>query len=217
MNYRALVISRQYGSGGARIASLIAARLGWRLLDSEIIHEVARATQMESSKIQNLDERVAGWLHRLNRDALRCAALMNGTPCTNEDFLDADTVAAVTRRVIEQAATDGNCVIVGRGAQCILDRRSDIFRVFVYAPLEQRLHSVRLRCGKQITERQLADVDAERVRYIRTYFGRQRQDLELYDLLVSSKLGDETTAATILQAMECEVKTPSSVLASSAH
>ena len=216
MKYRALVISRQYGSGGARIASLIASRLGWRLLDSEIINEVARVTQVDSSKIQSLDERVAGWLHRLNRDALRSAALMNDTPCTNDDFLDADTVAAVTRRVIEQAATAGNCVIVGRGAQCLL-HHSDVFRVFVYAPLAQRLQSVRLRSGKQITEKQLAHVDAERVRYIRTYFGRQRQDLDLYDLLISSKLGDEITAATILQAMGCEVKAPSPVLASLAH
>ncbi len=215
MKYRALVISRQYGSGGARIAALIAARLGWRLLDSQIIDEVARAMRMDSTTIQNLDERVTGWLHRFNRDALRCAALMHGTPCSDEDFLDADTVAAVTRKVIQQAAEAGSCVIVGRGAQCVLERCPDIFRVFVYAPLAQRLNSVQQRCGKQISEKQLAEVDEERVRYIRAHFGRQRQELDLYDLLICSKVGDETTAAAILQAMGCEASVPSAALASS--
>ncbi len=205
MKYKALVISRQYGSGGARIASIVAERLGWRLLDGQIIDSVAKAMHTDSASIRTLDERVATWFHRLNRDALKCAALMGGTPCDDEDFLDADVVAAFTKNVIQQAADAGDCVIVGRGAQCVLDGRPDVFRVFVYAPVEQRLRSVRRRTGKNITEKQLCDVDAERVRYISSYFGRHRQDLDLYDLMVSSKNGDETAASTVLSAMGCEV------------
>ncbi len=206
MKYRTLVISRQYGSGGARIASVIADQLGWRLLDGQIIDAVAEAMRADSSTIRTHDERVATWFHRLNRDALKCAALLGGSPCTDEDFLDADTVAKFTRNVIEQAAAAGNCVIVGRGAQCILHGRPDVFRVFVYAPLDQRLQSVRSRTGKPISEKKLCEIDEERVHYISTYFGRRRDDPNLYDLLVSSKLGEEMTVATILQAMGCEVK-----------
>lgn len=205
MKYRSLVISRQYGSGGARIAAIVAQRLGWRLLDGQIIDAVAKAMRTDAASIRTLDERVATWFHRLNRDALKCAALMGGTPCDDEDFLDADMVAAFTKNVIEQAADAGNCVIVGRGAQCVLDGHADVFRVFVYAPVEQRLHSVCQRTGKNITEKQLCEVDAERVRYISSYFGRRRQDLDLYDLMVSSRNGDEIAASTVLAAMGCEV------------
>ncbi len=205
MTYRSLVISRQYGSGGARIASIIAERLGWKLLDSQIINAVAKAMKAQSSAVRTLDERAAGWFHRLNRDALKCAALMGGTLCDENDFLDANKVAAFTRNVIEQAADEGKCVIVGRGAQCVLDQRVDVFRVFVYAPTEQRLESVRRRAGKPVTLKQLTEVDEERVKYVKTYFGRQRSDTNLYDLMISSKIGDEAAAGIILQAMGCEV------------
>ena len=40
----------------------------------------------------------------------------------------------LTRRIIEEAAEIGDCVIVGRGSQCILQQREDTFHVFIYAP-----------------------------------------------------------------------------------
>jgi cytidylate kinase len=208
MKYRALVISRQYGSGGGRIAAIIAERLGWRLLDGQIIEAVAQAMRTSRATIRTHDEHVARWFHRVNRDALKCAALMGGTPCDDEDFLDADSVAKFTCKVIEEAAADGNCVVVGRGAQGILKNRRDVFRVFVSAPVEQRLQSVRNRTGKPISEKQLNDVDAERVRYLSHYFGCKRDDPALYDLMISSTEGDEQTAMAILRAMGCEVGVP---------
>jgi cytidylate kinase len=204
LRFRTLTISRQYGSGGARIASLVAARLGWRLLDSKILDAVAQATRINPSVIQTHDERVTSWFHRLNRDALRSAALMAFLPCRDEEFFDADCMVSFTRKVIEEAHSDGGCVVVGRGAQCILDGCADVFRVFVYAPVAQRLHSVRLRTKEDIKEEQLNEVDAERARYIHAYFGRHWQDLDLYDLMISSKHGDEITASTILRAMGSE-------------
>lgn len=208
MKYRNLVISRQYGSGGARIAAIIAERLGWKLLDGQIIDAVAGAMRTNRATIRTHDERVASWFHRINRDALKCAALMGGTPCDDEDFLDADSVAKFTCKVIEDAAEDGNCVIVGRGAQGILKNRADVFRVFVSAPFEQRLKSVRTRTGKPISEKQLNEVDAERVHYLKHYFGCKRDDPKLYDLMISSEEGDEKTATAIMHAMGCEVGVP---------
>lgn len=142
---------------------------------------------------------------------------MAGSPCKDQDFFDADCMAAFTRRLIEQAHVAGNCVIVGRGSQCILNGYSDVFRVFVYAPVEQRLDSVRLRINANIDEKGLNEVDAQRARYIRAYFGYQWQDLNLYELMISSKLGDEITASTILRAMDCELIACSAALASASR
>jgi len=47
VNYRVLTISREYGSGGAQIAKLIAQRIGWELLDSAPVDTVARAAQVD--------------------------------------------------------------------------------------------------------------------------------------------------------------------------
>ena len=54
-------------------------------------------------------------------------------------------MADLTRQIVEQAYADGNCVIVGRGAQCILQSKADVFHVFVYAPFRVRVHRLRTR------------------------------------------------------------------------
>ena len=41
MDYRVLTVSREFGSGGGRIAQSIAKRLGWKLLDGALIDEIA--------------------------------------------------------------------------------------------------------------------------------------------------------------------------------
>src|ERR1700692_2060446 len=39
---RAITISREYGSGGGEVAARLAKRLGWRLVDHEVVVRVAR-------------------------------------------------------------------------------------------------------------------------------------------------------------------------------
>ena len=68
--YRILTVAREYGSGGARIAALAAALLGWRLLDSALIDEIARAAHVDPALARRFDERVDTWLHRLSRHGL---------------------------------------------------------------------------------------------------------------------------------------------------
>jgi len=40
----------------------------------------------------------------------------------------------ISQKIIEKAYSDGNAVIVGRGSQCVLQHKPDVFHVFVYAP-----------------------------------------------------------------------------------
>ena len=46
-----------------------------------------------------------------------------------------------------------------------------------------------------------AAIDAERSRYVQMNFGQNWRDPHLYDLMISSKLGDELVAQTILSGM----------------
>ncbi len=53
-------------------------------------------------------------------------------------------MVAFMHRVIEGAAAEGNCVIVGRGAPYFLRGREDAFHVFVNAPREEKIRRVRM-------------------------------------------------------------------------
>jgi len=204
MQYRMLTVSREYGSGGAQIASIVARRLGWQLLDSALIEAIAREAQVDPSVVRAHDERVDSWLARLNTAGLRASVLAAGAPVGTGEFFDADATAIFARFLIEEAYKAGNTVTVGRGGQCILSGRPDVFRVFVYAPDEQRLRRVQQRRGADTTLDDLRAVDNVRIRYLRRHFGRDWNDPLLYDLMISSARGDEKVASTILFAMNGE-------------
>jgi cytidylate kinase len=93
-------------------------------------------------------------------------------------------------------------VIVGRGAQCILEHKPDVFHVFVYAPLCERMKRLvhRLPAETDIAQR-LRTVDEERAKYLHQHFGKSWCSPHLYDLMISSSEDEDATARVVLQAM----------------
>jgi cytidylate kinase len=202
MEYRALTVAREFGSGGGRIANIVARRLGWKLLDQEIIGRIAQAAHVESRVVKHYDERVDSWLRRVNEEAIRGVALAAGRPLAEEDIFDAHAMADRTRNIIEEVYAAGSCVIVGRGAQCMLHHKDDAFHVFVYAPLRERIERLkkRLEPGANVEQR-LRTVDGERAKYLRQQFGRHWCDPHLYDLMLRSTDDEDAAARVILYVM----------------
>jgi hypothetical protein len=126
MKYRVLTVSREYGSGGAPIANIIADALGWRLVDKDLITEISNRENVPPTEVAAFDEKVDPWFHRITRLVWGLGADGISAVAPVEMF-DAERAANLARRVIEEAYKMGNCVIVGRGAQCVLRDRPDVF------------------------------------------------------------------------------------------
>lgn len=201
MQVKALTIAREYGSGGAEIANLIANELGWKLIDKVLIAEICNRARVPAEEASKMDERVDPWLHRITRSLWGKSPDGFSTPVPVELF-DAAAAAALAKRVIEEAYAIGNCVIVGRGSQCVLRGKEDVFHAFVYARWADRVRRI------QISRTPVADaaalirsVDDERLRYVRLYYGEDQADPHLYDLMVNSRGRTDTAAGLMLLAM----------------
>ena len=202
MQYRALTVAREFGSGGGRIANTIAGWLGWKLLDNEIISAIAERARVDSRIVRHYDERVDSWVRRINEEAIRGIAMASGRPMGENEIFDARTMAELTEHIIQDAYTAGNCVIVGRGAQCILQNKHDVFHVFIHAPLRERVERLkkRLEQGADVGQR-IRTVDGERARYLHQRFSRNWCDQHLYDMMISSREDEDETARIIFYAM----------------
>ncbi len=202
MDYRVLTVNREFGSGGGRIAQTIAEWLGWKLLDRDIIDAIAYAAHVDTSVVRHYDEHVDSWLRRINQQAMRSAALAAGLELREDSIFDAEEMVKLSRKIIEEAYSQGNCVIVGRGAQCVLQHKPGVYHAFVYAPYKERILRLRSRLEKGAkAEQRIRTVDEERAKYLQEYFGKCWNDPHLYDLMISSREDEESTARTILYAM----------------
>ncbi len=207
MEYRVLTVNREFGSGGGRIAQTIAEWLGWKLLDRDIIDAIAYAAHVDSNVVRHYDEYVDSWLSRINQQAMRSAALAAGLELGEHDVFDAGEMAKISRKIIEEAHAEGNCVIVGRGSQCILQHKPGVFHVFVYAPFLDRLARLRGRLEKGVhAEQRIRIVDEERAKYLQQYYGKAWNNPHLYDLMIRSRPDEDFTARAILFAMTGQVK-----------
>jgi cytidylate kinase len=195
---RIITVEREFGAGGAAIAEKVAERLGWKLWDQALTAEIARLAQVDQASVERLDERCDPLFYRLMKVFIR-GSYERSLPVGGLGHFDADTMIAFMHRVIEGAAAEGNCVIVGRGAPYFLRGREDAFHVFVYAPWEEKIRRVRM-SGKSENEavELVSTIDEERATFIQKYFGKQWPNRHLYHLMINSKIGDDLVVRAIL-------------------
>lgn len=202
MKYRTLTISREYGSGGGEIADIIAKELGWRLVDKDLISEISRTEKISPSEVAAFDEKVDPWIHRITRTVWGLGADGISVVAPVEMF-DAEKAASLAKRIVTEAYNMGNCVIVGRGSQCILRNKPDVFHAFVYARWEDRVRKIQARVKPGIDVPALVrSTDAQRVEYIRVHYKEKWMSPYLYDIMIDSKNENEKTARLIISAMQ---------------
>lgn len=196
---RVITIGREFGSGGAGVASLLAEYLGWKLVDRDFIDRVAQLAQVSPVEAERCDERIDSWFHRTVKALWHGGYEGSATSAVGESAIfDSDSMARFAGHVIDEAASLGDCVIVGRGAPCVLQQHRSVFHVFVYAPWTDRVERVRKRLGSQIdAEAVILSTDRAREAYIRRHFNQEWTDRHLYDLMINSCVGLETAAQTI--------------------
>ena len=198
-----VTVTRQYGSGGSDIARLVAKALGWTLIDNEFVDQVARLAGLPPEEVAQREERAPGLLERLARTLAAASPEMFISTAGAPPATDADeaTIVKMTERVITEAAALGRVVLVGRGAQALLALRGNALHVYVIAskPWRRKLAVERLGVDAANVDKVVDETDRERDHYVKSHYGRDRQDLTAYDLVLNTeRLGFEGAAALIV-------------------
>lgn len=197
----AITVSRQYGSGGSEVASRLAEALGWRLVDNAFVERLATTLRATPAAARAVDEHVPTLAERL-ADAFAYGA-SEVVPTTLDASLPPteERIAAITQQVIDEAVSQGPCVIVGRGAQSYLARRADVVHVLCCAPHEVLVDRIVSRDGIARSEADAAVKarNKEREQYVRRHFNRAWLAPEHYDLVVNTaSLGIDGAVEAIL-------------------
>ena len=201
---RIITIEREYGCGAAQIAAKLAARLGWKLWDRQLTQEIARHAHCEQSAVAQREERRDPLYQRLLKSfALGSSEGYRGGPPV--EMLDSDSIFRLSQRIVEQAATAGNCVILGRGSQHFLQGRKDTLRFFLYAPTADKVARLISEGHKQQHAEALVDtVDRERAAFIKNYFHAEWPNRAVYHAMINTALGKEAVVEAILSFLKQE-------------
>jgi len=199
--FRMVALEREFGSGGGGIACELARRLGWKLWDQSLTTEIAKRAQVTESAVALCDERVDSRLYRLAKTFWR-GSYERRIPLADARTFDTDRMIAMMEEITGTIAAEGNAVIVGRGSPYFLREREDTFRVFTYAPYDEKIRRL-LAMGKSREEAEelVENVDKERIAYIKHYFNADWPTRSFYHMMINTVVGDENVIAMILNGM----------------
>lgn len=192
MKHIIITIGREYGSGGRLIAKRLSEEMGITFYDKQLITEVAKKTGFSENFIRDTEHQ------RPTNSFLYDLYTTVATPSVP------DQVFIAQAKVIKAAAARESCVIVGRCADYILREEPHVLKVFVNAPLDQRIKRAREEYG--VTEPNLESYvirqDKSRASYY-NYFatGRWGQSRE-YDLCINSRIGIDAAVKVIKAAAQ---------------
>jgi CMP/dCMP kinase len=186
-----ITISRQYGAGGSEVARRVAAALGWRVVDNELVEQVAVRAGLQPEDVAELEERVPTFVERLARTlAAATPELFPPTPGGHgcSPLEEADLVR-ITETVVAEIAEQGRVVMVGRSAPAVLERRADAVHVKLVASRSYRVDvaSLRLHVPHAKAAEILDNTDKMRSRYNREYYHRDWNDPINYHMVLNTE------------------------------
>ena len=194
-----ITVSREFGAGGSDLAHELGAQLQWPVLDHDIVHRVAERLRLNDGTVEPFDEHPPSLLARIATVLIVPLPGMYSFPTASE-VPTHDAIADATRRVIEDAAKSLPLIVVGHGAQCIFEDRTDTLSVRLVAPLHVRLSRVAAR--QKISNRMAAELvgraDEDRQAYIQRYFHRDWRSELLYDVQFNTGTIGLSEVATIV-------------------
>ncbi len=182
-------ISREYGSGGRDIATLISEKLDLPIYNRDLIREIANQMHMEESELKKYDEKA--------RNRLLSRSVGKYTNSMEEILIERQF-----DWIREKADSGESFVIVGRCAETVLRGRPGLISVFVTGEEEFKIQNIMryLSVGEEEAKDEQVKMDRKRRNYHNRYSDHKWGDSGSYDLIINSTpLGVEGTSDLLIQ------------------
>jgi cytidylate kinase len=209
MGYRTVALSQVDGAGGESIGHQLARELGFGYLNEAIVAQVARDHGVDPVIVAEAERRKS-FFTRVAEMAARGAVDVAPDPSLYV-FDETDTLLALIRDALRDAAGRGSVVLVAHAACYACAGRSDVLRVGIIAPLPARESRVASALGITGAEaaKWLRQSDAGRASYLKRAYGVSRESPTDYDVVLNTeRLAPDATIGVILGLVQTQPEAP---------
>lgn len=181
-----VTVARQVGAGGSELAHAVGARLGWPVLEHQVVRAAAARLGLGHDGLNPIDEYALNALERVG--SLFYAGLPELAPMGDARAVEPDELARAEHAVLRAAVASPPLVVVGHGAPCLFQSRPGSLHVRLFAPFAVRVRRVAAREGLTLEAASvsLKRRDRDRERYFRHHFGCDPHDPMLYALQINT-------------------------------
>ena len=138
-----ITIARQFGAGGKTLGTMVAEKMGYTLLDEQIVEMVAMEADVSPELVDSVAQETGheGIVYRMLR---KLGPFSRGYLETAMEerpgYVDGDLYISLLHKIIPMLAEQDDVVIIGRGGQYILADRPDTYHFLMIANIENRIN-----------------------------------------------------------------------------
>lgn len=186
MAKKIITISRQFGSGGREVGKKLAEALGIKYYDRELIEMAAQESGFDKEMFEDTNAGTSRLFRFINTFGYSLGAPLS----VMNDITMSDQIFLIQSRVVEQAASEGPCVIVGRCADYVLGDRDDVLKVFISGNMQDRKKRAiqYYEVDERDVESSLRKIDRNRSGYYDYYTDKKWGVAESYDICLNTSV-----------------------------
>ena len=177
-----ITISRQFGTGGHEIGAELARRLGVKLLDKQILNEVASRMRTVEDAVEKVELRNVLW--RDDFTNFYRTYMATSTYDGQEQGDTSHTLFQAQADAIRSIAAEESCVIVGRCGFDIFADHSNALKIFIHSSVDCRKRRIaeKYDISEHDAAAMIVDNDYSRELYTKKFTGRDWKDATNYDI-----------------------------------
>jgi len=190
-----ITINRQFGTNGRQIANEIAKELGVKLVDRQILADLAAKVDIPAEQIQQMERKKPTFWERVTY-YYRNSPAMISTPSVDLMGITSSQMYKEQVDIMRSIAEEESCVVVGRLGFEVFKEHPNHISIFMFSELEDRVLKVMEMYGISKAEalKQIKQVDDAREEFTREFTGKERNDATNYDIAVNvSTWGEKGT------------------------
>ncbi|MHC4942540.1 MAG: cytidylate kinase-like family protein [Planctomycetota bacterium] len=187
-----ITFSIAYGSGAHDVVKIVATKLGYQVLDREIIDGICQSTPIQRRIIEALDKGDRSVVPSMPEQIF------------TRHFIDDTRYLNTLIRVVRFISMLGPMIFIGRGA-CHVLRETEALNVRIIANYEDRVERVVAEEGlaRAKVEAKIYEEDEMRERFIRNYFKKEIDDPTVYHMVLNtSRISEELAAGMVIRAYQ---------------
>ncbi|MBN1103731.1 MAG: cytidylate kinase-like family protein [Deltaproteobacteria bacterium] len=184
-----VTISRQFGAGGWAMAERLCSRLGFHLVDEQVIDELARKAKISPDWLSAVEKEASSVILRAISSVVTSRLLYRPPGLPGEGF-ERKRYISFLRRVMTAVADEGGYVLVGRGAQFVLKGHPNAIHVMLVGEYENRVRFLmeKYNFSREEAERTIKEKERQRSGVACNVFETDINDLGLYHVVFNTSL-----------------------------
>lgn len=188
-------IGRQFASGGRYISKKLCEEFGCKYFDKEILDLAAKESGFSPDVFKKSDEKKS-FVHTLFH---LHAPMLSDDNFYNNKFSE-ESLFKFQCDAIQKAASQGNCLFIGRCADYVLRDEPNTVSIFLAANMKDRISRTmeRYNMDEESARKTISKKDNTRASYYNYYTGKKWGAAESYDLCINTSIfGLDETAEFI--------------------